>query len=203
MKNEVKSISTLFSNLQDHEIIDAMCYAVSLQDKDFKIIYQNKMAKKIIGNHVGEFCYQAFENNDRICDKCPLELSFKDGKSHTVERHNPYKKGLVVEITTSVLKDSKGDIIGGMEVVRNITRRKKIEEGQESLVLELKEALKKVKTLKGLLPICACCNKVRDEKNEWTKVDMYIQDHSDAEITHCYCPECVKIQFPTNDQTVC
>ena len=109
-----------------------------------------------------------------------MALSFKDGKVHTVERRNPYKKELVVEITSSVIKDSKGEIIAGMEVVRKITRRKKLEKEQERLVFELKDALRKVETPKGLLPICASCNKVRDDKNEWTKVDVYIRDHYEA-----------------------
>ena len=188
--------------LPNQEIIEAIGYAVSLQDKNFKIIYQNKMAKKIIGNHTGEFCYQAFEHNDGVCDKCPLALSFKDGKVHTVERRNPYKKELVVEITSSVIKDLKGGIIAGMEVVRNITRCKKLTKEQERLVHELKDALREVKTPKGLLPICACCNKVRDDRNTWTKVDVYIRDHYETEITHGYCPDCVKKHFSTNDKNV-
>ncbi len=202
MKDKNGPISNLMNILPNQEIIEAIGYAVSLQDKNFKIIYQNKLAKKIIGNHTGEFCYQAFEHNEVVCDKCPLALSFKDGKVHTVERRNPYKKELIVEITSSVIKDSKGVIIAGIEAVKNITRRKKMEKEQARLVLELKDALRKVKTLKGLLPICACCNKVRDDKNNWTRVDVYIRDHSEAEITHGYCPDCVKKQFSTDDKNV-
>ena len=126
MKDKEGAISKLMKILPNNEIIEAIGYAVSLQDKKFKIIYQNKMAKKIIGNHTGEFCYQAFDHNEGVCDQCPLALSFKDGKVHTVERNNPYEKGLVVEITSSVIKDSKGEIIAGMEVVKNITKRKKL-----------------------------------------------------------------------------
>lgn len=202
MNNKDGNISKLMNILPNQEIIEAIGYAVSLQDKNFKIIYQNKLAKNIIGNHTGEFCYQAFEHNDGVCDKCPLALSFKDGKIHTVERRNPYKKELVVEITSSVIKDSKGEIIAGMELVRKITRRKKLEKEQERLVFELKDALRKVETPKGLLPICASCNKVRDDKNEWTRVDVYIRDHYEAEITHGYCPDCVKKHFSITDKNV-
>ena len=202
MKDIDRPISNLMNILPNQEIIEAFGYAVSLQDKNFKIIYQNKMAKKFIGNHTGEFCYQAFEHNERVCDECPLALSFEDGKVHTAERRNPHKKELIVEITSSVIKDSKGEIIAGMEVVKNITRRKKLEEKQEMLVLELKDALRKVKTLKGFLPICASCNKIRDKKNGWTNVDVYIRDHSEAELTHGYCPECVKKHFLTDDKHV-
>ena len=69
-------------------------------------------------------------------------------------------------------------------------------------MLELKDALRKVKTLKGFLPICSSCNKIRDDKNIWTNVDVYIRDHSEAELTHGYCPECVQKYFITDDKKV-
>jgi hypothetical protein len=186
MKDKNGPMSKLMTILSNQEIIEAFGYAVSLQDKNFKIIYQNKMAKKIIGNHIGKFCYQVFEHTDSVCDNCPLALSYKDGKVHTVEKRNPHKQELVFEITSSVIKSLKGEIIAGIEVLK----------------LELKDTLKKAKTLKGFLPICASCNKIRDKKNKWTNVDVYIRDHSEAEITHGYCPECYKTYFPTDDKNV-
>lgn len=198
MKDKNNTEPNLLNILPNKDILEAIGYAVSLQDKKFKIIYQNNMAKKIMGNHIGEFCYKAFERSDVVCNKCPLAMSYKDGRIHRVERRNPSRKNLVVEITASVIKDSEENIIAGMEVVKNITRRKKLEKEREKLVTELQDALKKVKTLKGLLPICACCHKVRDDKDQWTKVDVYIRDHSEADITHGYCPECLKKQIPAD-----
>jgi CheY-like chemotaxis protein len=61
---------------------------------------------------------------------------------------------------------------------------------QESLVAGLKDALAKVRKLRGLLPICASCKKIRDDKGYWRQVEVYIKEHSDAEFTHGYCPEC-------------
>lgn len=202
MKEKDGPISRLITTLPQQKIIDAIGYAVSLQDKNFKIIYQNKMAIKTIGNQIGEFCYQAFGHNDHVCDNCPLTLSFRDGRVHTAERRNHYKTGLVFEITASVIKNSKDEIIAGMEVVKNITQRKKFEHKQERMMRELQDALSKVKTLKGSLPICACCHKVCDDKNKWTNVDVYIRDHSEAEITHGYCPECVEKFFLTDDKNM-
>jgi len=201
MKEQDGSLLKLINDLTNEDIIEAIGYPVSLQDKNFKIIYQNKMAKKMIGNHIGKFCYEAFEHSDNVCNKCPLALSFKDGKVHKMERHNPSKKGLIVEITASVIRDSKGEIIAGMEVVKNISRFKQLGKEQERKSREMKEEWKTVKTPKGLLPICASCNKVRDDKDVWTKVDVYIRDHSQSEITHCYCPECVTKHFSTLNET--
>ena len=61
---------------------------------------------------------------------------------------------------------------------------------------ELQEALSKVKTLSGLLPICASCKKIRDDQGYWTQVEVYVRDHSDADFTHSICPECAARLYP-------
>ncbi|MGO8813852.1 MAG: response regulator transcription factor [Terriglobia bacterium] len=57
-------------------------------------------------------------------------------------------------------------------------------------VRELEDALSRVKTLQGLLPICSYCKKIRDDRNYWQQVEGYIGDHSDAQFSHGICPEC-------------
>jgi hypothetical protein len=74
--------------------------------------------------------------------------------------------------------------------------RKKVEETQEKLVSDLKAALGKVRTLSGLLPICASCKKIRDDKGYWNKIETYIRTHSDADFSHCICPECANKLYP-------
>lgn len=61
---------------------------------------------------------------------------------------------------------------------------------------ELEEALAQVKLLRGLLPICASCKMIRDEKGSWQQIENYISEHSEATFTHGTCPECFKKQFP-------
>ena len=76
--------------------------------------------------------------------------------------------------------------------LENLAGRKRIEEDREKLIRELQEALTKVKTLTGLLPICASCKKIRDDKGYWNQIEAYIRDHSEAEFSHGICPECMK-----------
>jgi hypothetical protein len=61
---------------------------------------------------------------------------------------------------------------------------------QEKLIIELQEALANVKTLRGLMPICAWCKKVRDDKGYWKEVEEYVRDHTDADFSHGMCPQC-------------
>lgn len=70
-----------------------------------------------------------------------------------------------------------------------IEERKKTEE-------DLREALSRIKTLSGLLPICASCKKIRDSKGNWEQVEVYIKNNSNAEFTHGVCPECARKLYP-------
>jgi CheY-like chemotaxis protein len=70
--------------------------------------------------------------------------------------------------------------------------KREMEMEREKLIRELKEALANVKTLKGLLPICAGCKKIRDDKGYWEQVEAYLGSHADVEFTHGACPECLK-----------
>jgi len=82
------------------------------------------------------------------------------------------------------------------ELVTSETQLKQAEEDRERLILKLRDALNKVKILSGLLPICASCKKIRDDKGYWKQIETYIQDHSEAEFSHGLCPECVKKLYP-------
>jgi hypothetical protein len=64
------------------------------------------------------------------------------------------------------------------------------------LIAELQQALAKVKTLSGMLPICASCKKIRNDEGYWQSVEVYIRDHSEAEFTHGLCPDCIKKLYP-------
>jgi len=87
-------------------------------------------------------------------------------------------------------------IIGFESIARDITDRKRVEEERERLIVDLREALAKVKTLSGLVPICSSCKKVRDDKGYWNQVEDYVHAHSNAEFSHSLCPECVKELYP-------
>src|SRR5262249_4998329 len=66
----------------------------------------------------------------------------------------------------------------------------RMERQREELIAELQSALTHVKTLRGLLPICAWCKKIRNDHGYWQDVETYIHDHSDADFSHGICPDC-------------
>jgi CheY-like chemotaxis protein len=66
------------------------------------------------------------------------------------------------------------------------------EKQQQKLISELQEALAEIKTLKGFIPICASCKKIRDDEGYWNQLEAYISKHTDAVFSHGFCPECAE-----------
>ena len=82
---------------------------------------------------------------------------------------------------------------------REIIEREKSEGERNKLIAQLREALSKIKTLTGLLPICSACKKIRNDKGVWEQMEVYIRDHSEADFSHSICPECMKRLYPDLD----
>ena len=76
-----------------------------------------------------------------------------------------------------------------LKLKREMDRRKAREE-------ELEQALQEIKVLRGILPICSRCKKIRDEDGQWHSVESYIKGHSEADFSHLICPECLDKHFP-------
>ncbi len=93
-------------------------------------------------------------------------------------------------------RESKILSLANMALEREIDERKRVEEGREELINKLKKALAEVKTLRGILPLCSFCKRIRDDKGYWEQVEVYIYKHSQADISHGICPECVKKHYP-------
>jgi len=130
-------------------IIAALGDAVSIQDTNFKVLYQNQIHKDFVGDHKGEYCYMAYEHRDQICEGCPVAMSLSDGKIHTTERSAPLANGIsYFEITASPFHDSTGKIIAVIEIGRDITERKRSEdlikkskEFSEAVINSMKDAI--------------------------------------------------------------
>jgi two-component system NtrC family sensor kinase len=137
-KKAEEELQTERNKLQS--VIGAMEYDLTIQDKDYNIIYQNEPSRiSSGGNHIGEKCYRAYEGRDEICDGCPLEQAFKDGKSHTTERQHPLPSGEVAffENTANPIRDASGKIVSCLEIGRNITERKRAAEREKEMQREL------------------------------------------------------------------
>lgn len=110
-------------------IIAAMGDAVSIQNVNYQILYQNQVSMDIYGDHVGEYCYRAYQDKEQVCKECHLTMTFADGMVHKMEQNRVTASGTrYYDITASPIRDFSGKIIAGIELVRDITERKTVED---------------------------------------------------------------------------
>jgi DNA-binding response OmpR family regulator len=89
-------------------------------------------------------------------------------------------------------KEFLARVQAGERIKRAEDALRKKERQQQKLISQLKEALAEIKTLKGFIPICALCKKIRDDEGYWNQLEAYISKHTDAVFSHGLCPECVE-----------
>ena len=175
-----------------------------MTDKNFTIQKVNKayaeMVKKDSQNCVGQKCYENRPSNKCHTPECPMVLIMK--QAHTVAEcecctaEDSKEDNMHCMITTKAYYNRKGEIAGIIESFLDITERKKIETKRDNLIKKLNKAASEIKTLKGILPLCSYCKKIRDDKGYWEQVDTYIHANTDADISHGICPDCLKKHFP-------
>ena len=115
-----------------------------------------------------------------------------------LENTNLHKDGSLRVLETSgvPIYDRAGRWMGFRGIDRDITARKHVERERERLIAELREALAHIKTLRGLLPICASCKNIRDDQGYWRQVEEYIKERIDVQFSHGICPDCRKTLYP-------
>jgi signal transduction histidine kinase len=110
-------------------VLAAIGDGVSIQDTDFRILYQNEVHKSLMGgDFTGMLCYKAYNCRDEICPDCPIAVCYQDGKIHKTQKliSLPLKE-TYVEITASPLRDDRGRIIAGIELLRDISESRQTE----------------------------------------------------------------------------
>ncbi|MGD2080201.1 MAG: PAS domain-containing protein [Nitrospirota bacterium] len=202
-------------------IFNSMTDMVTIHDAGFNIICANEAARRVLRlpSHTSRTlkCFHYYHGTECPPRGCPSCRTFKTGEPSAFETFEP-KLNMYVEIRAIPRFDENRNVMGLIHIVRDITQRKESERELErhryrleelveartaALTLanrELQDALSKIRALKGLIPICAWCKKVRDDQGYWNLLETYIKDHSDADFTHGICPECL-VRLKRQDDT--
>lgn len=125
---------------------------------------------------------------ENLLDDEPIELEFRLSDASNEERWFQCKGRVIRTLTGRPVR------LAG--VCADITYRKRTEKEREMLINQLKATITNVKTLTGLLPICASCKKVRDDQGYWHQVEEYLQEHASVNFTHGICPQCAQTLYP-------
>ncbi len=112
-----------------------------------------------------------------------IDITEKKKNENELNKYRNQLEGLVTQRTNELE-------IANNSLEQKITEQKITEIEREKLIGQLQKSLEEVKTLSGLLPICASCKKIRDDKGYWNQIEGYIQKHSEASFSHGMCPEC-------------
>jgi PAS domain S-box-containing protein len=115
-------------------------------------------------------------------------------KSFSLEKRYKHKNGhcFWVNVTIAKMVYHTGNEVFVFGFAEDISNRKQMELEREKLINELQDALAEIKELRGFLPICANCKKIRDDDGYWQQVEKYITDRTDAQFSHSICPDCAK-----------
>ncbi len=192
MEEELKLSREQFRTLL--ESAGVIPWEIDAQAKRFS--YLGPQARSVLG-----FAPEELTEFDKFISRVPREHSdrvmefylraYEHDESAEIEYPITASTGEVVwlrDTGTYSHSASGGDSLRGF--MRDITRRKRAETQREEVISELQEALVRIRTLHGMLPICAWCKKIRDDKGYWKQVEIYVEEHSDAEFTHSMCPDC-------------
>lgn len=106
---------------------------------------------------------------------------------------------LHVELHMVPLQEEGGPRLGRLLLLHDVTARVKAEHSREQVIRALQQALGDIRVLRGMLPICSGCKKIRDDGGYWRQIEVYIRDHTDAEFSHSLCPDCVAQLYPDLD----
>ncbi len=169
---------------------------------DGMVLSWNTGAEKIFG-----YSFQEIKGSS-ISRLAPIQLRGESGdlmynvvSGQKVLRHQTQrlrKDGalIYVSLTISPVLDAEKKIVGMSTIAHDITDLKKAEAEREKLLTELQKAFAEIKTLSGLLPICASCKRIRNDGGYWEQVEIYLKRYSNAQFTHGLCPNCIHELYP-------
>ena len=189
----------------DRFLLAATSLATAVFDDELKIVRCNDLFNQLLGSGsslvglpLSEIAtseqFQEF-TKDKLLENSPLRLSMalNLGHQHSLLCHfQVATNGLLLIGEQPVLSSS--EILEELSKVNNdlvnLTRR------LQKKNADLERAKEKIKTLSGLVPICAHCKSIRDDGGYWSMLETYIQKHSDATFSHGICPKCAKEMYP-------
>jgi len=180
-------------------VTESVGVGLAIISKDYTTLWANKVLKDMAGEVEGVRCHYTFFQNSEICKECKLKsiiLNEMERAEFEVEGKDSKGKDIWSQVIMTPIRDSKNKITSVREILIPITERKIAEQEREKLIKELEQALDEVKTLSGMLPICANCKKIRDDQGYWNRIEGYISERTDAKFTHGICPDCKKELYP-------
>ena len=189
------------SEYRFHEFMNNSPAVAYIKDEYGRFVYVNEQTSKYfqipLPDWIGKSDADLFgAEQARLVEENDLDV-LNDERTREVEEIVPTPDGKSRYWLSHkfLLHDGNGHRqIGGLSF--DITERKQAEHERERLLSDLRDALAAVKSLKGLIPICASCKNIRDDEGYWKQIEFYLCEHSELEFTHGICPACLERLYP-------
>jgi PAS domain S-box-containing protein len=190
---------------RDWEVtFDTMQDAIALVGHDRRIVRANRAFARLVGKEFSHIIGQAIDTvlDEAICPVpvCPSDQTLENGQPAICTHEF---RGRTLEVRTAPMsaeaRSAPGHTACAILILRDITERQRMEQEREDLIHELQDALARVETLSGLLPMCANCKRIQDDQGHWHSVEVYVKEHSRASFSHGICPDCMKELYPWFD----
>jgi PAS domain-containing protein len=168
-------------------VLDQIKDGVLVLDAEARIVEANRASHALLGEaervQVGTTAgpIVAAWLQSLVGSPTPLRLECRLGEA-----------GRHVDVRGEALRGRNGSFRGWLLLLQDVTEREQAREALAARVRELEEALAQVRTLKGLVPICGHCKRIRNDSNFWEQLESYLMEHTDAEFSHGICPDCYK-----------
>ncbi len=154
-------------------------------------VWFGKSPDEMAGMHIRDLLGPLYEMN------LPYILGALRGERQQFERRIPLPQGGARDSIATYTPDMEEGVVRGFWAhVADVTPLREREAALQRAISERDEALAEVRTLRGLLPICAACKNIRDDRGEWHGLEAYVSAHTEANFTHSLCPTCLPIYFP-------
>lgn len=169
---------------------------IAMIDVDLRLEHVNPALASMLGSTPAELIGTRIVDISHPDDRLSLELAerlFKNEiPAYRVEKRYFRKDGAIIwaHLTATAIRDSSGNALFGLAMIEDITERRLYNQEREQLIARLQDALANVKTLSGLLPMCAWCKRIRDDEGSWSDVEHYVRHQTNADFTHGICPDC-------------
>jgi PAS domain S-box-containing protein len=195
------------SEQQLRDITSNLAEGLYVMDRQGTIRFMNPEAERLFGwtmdelNEKGAHDLVHFRREDGTAlplEECEMHQVINTGTRFvSADEVFVRKDGTVfpISVVSSPIFE-QGRVVASVTAFRDITQRKELEHQREQLIIDHMHALSQIKTLSGMLPICASCKRIRDDQGYWNQIESYVEQHSEAEFSHGICPECAKKIYP-------
>ena len=175
---------------------------LTIRGADGRIRYTNPSVYRILGykqeEMIGATGFELLHPEDRSAvERAFAEFWKTPGARDSIQYRARHANGSWVSLEVvahNLLDDPK--IRGVILSDRDVSKRQEEDSEKNQLIDDLQRALAQARVLKGVLPICSSCKKIRNERGEWQQIEIYLRERTSVEFSHGMCPECAHLWFP-------